>query len=309
MKKSYKSFIIFFIIIILILIFFLKKYNDIVSKDKIDILVSNKIELINNELSYQKKNALSLAILFSKNHNIVQFLKSNNYLGAKQELNDLISTISNYTKVNNIQIQVHTKDLKVFVRSWEDKDTGMNLRSFRHGLVKVKQTQQPFVSNELGKRFNIKAISPIFDNEEYIGSLEVIIDFSSLIKRLKIYGIDILPLLDNQFLDIALYHKNNQKLNQFVVIEKNYDQQFFDLLHHHPELFKTKEFYTELENKIIVHIPFINIDGQNVGILVAGFNKENLQFNYMPNYEYTGMLNHEISYEYQPNKKSHINIK
>ena len=30
------------------------------------------------------------------------------------------------------------KDLEVFTRSWEDKDFGLKLDSFREGLVKVK---------------------------------------------------------------------------------------------------------------------------------------------------------------------------
>ena len=219
MIKTYKNFVIFFLIIIFILLFFLKKYNNIIQQNQIDILVSNNVELIQSEISNQKKYALSLAILFSKNQYIIDNLKNNNPKQLKDELNTLLASISQYTKQQNIQIQVHTKDLKVFVRSWEDKDVGLNLSNFRKGLVKVKQSKQPFVSNELGKRFNIKAISPIFDKEKYIGSLEVIIDYSTIKERLQLAGIDLLPLLDSKFLDIAKYHQNNKKLYNYVIIE------------------------------------------------------------------------------------------
>jgi len=297
MTKTYKSFIIFFITIILILLFFLKKYNDIIKHDQIDILVSKNTELINNELSYQKKHALSLAILFSKNQNIINFLKQKEPEKLKNELNNLINLISNYTKIKNIQIQVHTKELKVFVRSWENKDSGLNLTSFRHGLVKVKKTKQPFVSNELGKRFNIKAISPIFDNKKYIGSIEVIVDYSSLKNRLKLAGIEIIPLLDDNFLDIAQYHKENAKLYNYVVIEKNYNKKLYDILLHNKNILKREKFYYEIEDKIITIISLGNIKGKSVGYLVASFEKSNQKFNYLPNYKYDGEIPNDISFK------------
>lgn len=138
-----------------------------------------------------------MAILFSKNQNIINNLEQNNPKELKKELLVLLDNIKKYTNQTNIQVQIHTKDLKVFVRSWEDKDIGLNLENFRKGLVKVKNTQEPFVSNELGKRFNIKAISPVFNkNEEYIGTIEVIMDYSDLKNRLKYLGIEIIPLLE-----------------------------------------------------------------------------------------------------------------
>lgn len=296
MTKTYKSFTIFFVIVILVLLFFLKKYNDFVNKEKIDILVSQNVELINNELSYQKKHALSLAILFSKNQNIIKYLKNDDRKNMKIELNSLLLMISNYTKFENIQIQVHTKDLEVFIRTWEDKDIGLDLSSFRKGLVKVKNTSQPFVSNELGKRFNIKAISPIIENEEFIGSIEVIVDYSVLKERLKFVGIDILPILNNKYLDIAKYHRNNEKLHDYVLIEKNYNQKLFDLIKHNQNILENKKFYYEIDEKILTLIPLQNVDGELPAFIVASFNKSNQKFNYLPEYEYSGIIIEDSSF-------------
>ena len=190
MSKTNRNFILLFIVVTITLLYFLYKYNKIIHHNQIDILVSNKIEIVQKELSNQKNQALSLAILFSKNEKIINNLEQNKPIDLKKELVKLLNNIKTYTNQNNIQIQIHTKDLNVFVRSWEDKDSGLNLESFRKGLVKVKQTKEPFVSNELGKRFNIKAIAPIFDkDEEYIGTIEVIMDYSDLKNRLKYMGI------------------------------------------------------------------------------------------------------------------------
>ncbi len=309
MAKTYKSFILLFTVFIMTLLFFLKKYNDILNQNRLDMLVSKRVEFINSELSYQKKHALSLAILFAKNQHIIDYFKSDQRQKLKQELNSLIQLISNNTKEQKIQIQVHTKDLKVFVRTWEDKDTGLSLQDFRHGLVKVKTTKQPHVSNELGKRFNIKAIAPIYDKGNYIGSLEVITDYTPLRRRLHIAGIEVLPLLDSKFLKIAKYHQNNQRLYDFVVIDKNYNKKLFDLLKHNKTILEKKKLYHEIGDRIITLIPIGTRKGMSVGYLAAGFEKVYEDFNYLPKYEYSGDMVNSHRYFRAPVEKREVVIK
>ncbi|MDY3205685.1 MAG: cache domain-containing protein [Arcobacter sp.] len=292
MNKTYKNFILLFIIVIITLLYFLNKYNNIIHQNQIDILVSNKVEIVQNELTNQKNQALSLAILFSKNQNIINNLEQNRAKELKDELLKLINNIKTYTNQNSIQVQIHTKDLKVFVRSWEDKDSGLNLESFRKGLVKVKETKEPYVSNELGKRFNIKAISPIFNNnDEYIGTIEVIMDYSDLKNRLKYLGIEIIPLLEKKYLDIAQSYKESLTLGDFVVIQQQYDKKLYDFLSTHKEYLSNEKFYYENKNRIITQIPLGNIDEQSVGVMVICFDKNEQNFNYLPKYEYLGEIN------------------
>jgi len=292
LNKTYKNFILLFIIVIITLLYFLNKYNNIIHQNQIDILVSNKVEIVQNELTNQKNQALSLAILFSKNQNIINNLEQNRAKELKDELLKLINNIKTYTNQNSIQVQIHTKDLKVFVRSWEDKDSGLNLESFRKGLVKVKETKEPYVSNELGKRFNIKAISPIFNNnDEYIGTIEVIMDYSDLKNRLKYLGIEIIPLLEKKYLDIAQSYKESLTLGDFVVIQQQYDKKLYDFLSTHKEYLSNEKFYYENKNRIITQIPLGNIDEQSVGVMVICFDKNEQNFNYLPKYEYLGEIN------------------
>ncbi len=311
MSKSYKSFIFFFIIIIAVLLYFLKMYNEILQKEQTDTLVSKNIEIINNEISYQKKYALSLAILFSKNETIINNLYYNNREKTKQELVNLLDTISDYTSLKNIQVQVHTRQLEVFVRSWEDKDTGMNLESFRKGLVKVKKTLQPYVSNELGKRFNIKAISPVFKEGTYIGSIEIITDYTLLKSRLKPMGIDTMPILNKKFLNIAKYHRDNKPLFDFVVIDDSYDKKLFDLLSHNKEILKMEKSYYSLGQKIVAFIPLGHKGDEVISYLVSMFDKKEQNFNYLPNYEYPGSLpkNGNVSGSFGEKEKREIIIK
>tara|TARA_B100001063_G_scaffold112857_1_gene105332 strand:+ start:2038 stop:2925 length:888 start_codon:yes stop_codon:yes gene_type:complete len=276
----------------MILLFFLNKYNKIIEQNQTDILVSNKIKIVENELLHQKNQALSLSILFSQNQNIVTFLEKNDQKKLKVELVKLLSNIKNYTSIYNIQVQVHTKELEVFVRSWEDEDLGLSLKEFRKGLVKVKETEEPFVSNELGKRFNIKAISPIFDKDkEYIGSIEVIIDYSDLKNRLKYMGIEIIPLLEKKYLKIAQYHKENQLLHEYVVLKEEYDKNFFHILQENKNYISNEFFYYEIKNKIVTQIPLGNMDLESIGKLMIYFDKNEQDYKYLPRYEYLGEIN------------------
>jgi hypothetical protein len=292
MSKTYRNFIFLFIVVFITLLYFLNKYNNIIHQNQIDILVSNKIEIVQNELTHQKNQALSLAILFSKNQNIINNLEQNKPKELKSELLKLLENIKTYTRQNNIQVQIHTEDLKVFVRSWEDKDSGLNLESFRKGLVKVKQTKEPFVSNELGKRFNIKAISPIFNKkDQYIGTIEVIMDYSDLKNRLKYMGIEIIPLLDKKYLQIAQSYEDNTLLENYIVIQEDYDKKLYDFLQGHKEFLSNEKFYYENKNRIITQIPLGNIDNQNVALMMICFDKNEQNFNYLPKYEYSGEIN------------------
>ncbi|MCG3671643.1 cache domain-containing protein [Aliarcobacter butzleri] len=292
MNKTYKNFVFLFVVVISTLLYFLNKYNNIIEQNEIDIFVSNQVELVQQELTNQKNQALSLAILFSKNQNIIDNLEQDKPKELKKEILKLLEIIKTYSNQNNLQVQIHTKDLKVFVRSWEDKDSGLSLESFRKGLVKVKETKEPYVSNELGKRFNIKAIAPIFNKGgEYIGTIEVIMDYSDLKNRLKYMGIDIIALLEKEYLQIAKSHQNSEFLYDYVVIEDEYDKSFFDFLLSNKEYLSNKKFYYENKNKIITQIPLGDVDKQSIGLLMIRFDKDKQKFSYLPRYEYKGDIN------------------
>ncbi|WP_323592299.1 cache domain-containing protein [Aliarcobacter butzleri] len=292
MNKTYKNFIFLFVVVIATLLYFLNKYNNIIEQNEIDIFVSNQVELVQQELTNQKNQALSLAILFSKNQNIIDNLEQDKPKELKKEILKLLEIIKTYSNQNNLQVQIHTKDLKVFVRSWEDKDSGLSLESFRKGLVKVKETKEPYVSNELGKRLNIKAIAPIFNKSgEYIGTIEVIMDYSDLKNRLKYMGIDIIALLEKEYLQIAKSHQNSAFLYDYVVIEDEYDKSFFDFLLSNKEYLSNKKFYYENKNKIITQIPLGDVDKQSIGLLMIRFDKDKQKFSYLPRYEYKGDIN------------------
>lgn len=283
--KTYKKILTIFIVLIFLILYFLNKYNTILNQKEMDIFVSNQIKIVEDEIENQKNQALSLALMFSQNQEIIKNLKNKNSKELKEELLKLLLIIGTYTKLE-LDIQVHTKDLEVFARSWEDKDFLQKLDSFREGLNRVKTTEKPYVSSELGKRFNIKAIAPIFDkNGIFLGSIEVIVDFKDLVLRLKNLGISSAILLENEFLDIAVVYKNSKKIDDFSVIYSsfdNYDSQFIS------NILKANKFFIEQNNKVYSKVVLGNFQGKNSGLLLVSFDKLIKNFVYLPSYNYYG---------------------
>jgi methyl-accepting chemotaxis protein len=112
-------------------------------------------------------------------------IKDRNF--AIETLKKVTENINSGTKFNNIKIHIHTADVKSFVRSWKPEKYGDDLSSFRHSINKVKATKKPIGIIEAGRAgFSFRGLAPILDYDgSYLGSVEFIMGFSSIIKKHK----------------------------------------------------------------------------------------------------------------------------
>jgi len=187
--------------------------------------LENSLKLTKNLLEEEKRYALSLSILISEDKEFLEAYTRGNREATFNIVNQKIDTLKKLQN-SSFEVQVHNQDLHTFIRSWDFSIKDIPLSSFRQGLVKVKATQKPLVSIELGKRLNIKAISPLIKNNQFIGSLEVIIGFEHLENELKQRGLDTYILLHNQYLNIANTLNKNQKNKEYTLVNdmsKNVD--------------------------------------------------------------------------------------
>ncbi len=299
MKKIYFPLITLFATILLLLFVFYNRYSSDLKEQQVNVVISKNIDILYENLSYEKMYAQSLAVMLSKDSTIINALKNSNQKEALNRLSEFLKELKNSTGVDYIDIQVHTKDLKAFARSWDKRNYfGENLSSFRKGLVKVNKLKKSIVSIELGKRLNIKAISPIFSNSKYIGSIEVISSFKGLKEHLKKFDLSILGLLDRKYLNIAIDLKTKPKLGKFVVVEKSFDKGLFRLLKENPKIFKKKRFFYHIDNKIIALLPMKNVGIDDIGLIALMM--PNLKFKQnLPTREYA-----RENREYHFNKSS-----
>jgi len=142
MKKIYFLAIVIFTTVLLVLFVFYNRYSEYYEDEKINSYISKNIDIFNDNLNFEKQYALSLSLFISKNKNIKKALYLNNQSMALQEIDQFLQEIKNATGIDNIDIQVHTKNLEAFARSWDKSDyRGIKLARFRKGLVEIKKVK------------------------------------------------------------------------------------------------------------------------------------------------------------------------
>ena len=87
-----------------------------------------------NQLNAKYDIALTNAITIASNHSVVQSLLENRREIALEGLGELTALYQSSTDYKNVQIHIHTSDIKSFVRSWMSNKFGDDLSSFRHPI-------------------------------------------------------------------------------------------------------------------------------------------------------------------------------
>jgi hypothetical protein len=192
--------------------------------------LDNALYLTRNLLEEEQQHALSLSLLLSQDKPFLEAFFKND---RKRVFDIIHQKIASLKKLQgyDFEVQVHDKNLHTYLRSWDYSVKDVPLASFRKGLVLVKKYQKPLVSIEVGKRLNIKAISPIIKNGSFEGSIEVIENFGHLRKRLAEHGYAFFILLDKKYLPIATTLRHHPLIfNKYVLVNNMYDRHSFESL-------------------------------------------------------------------------------
>jgi len=156
--------------------------------------------------------SLTNALLLSKNKTLLKALVDSNRSLALQETQLYMKAFRDYTKFKNIKIHIHDASIHSFLRSWKPNKYGDDLSSFRKTIVAVKKEKKPFAAIEVGKAGpTIRGLAPMFYKNEYIGSVELMQGFNSIIKNAKKrLGASMLILLSPDVESIASFYKEKK---------------------------------------------------------------------------------------------------
>jgi hypothetical protein len=267
-KSNQYLVVIFFTTLIFMFFIFYLLHNINHNKELINRLENTLFfskEMLNNQQQY----ALSLSILLSQDQEIIQsFLVQD----VTQSFNIVNRKIKHLKKLQNIdfEVQIHNKNLSTYLRNWDISKRNIPLESFRKGVVKVHKDKRPHTSIEVGKRLNIKAISPIFNDNEFIGSLEVIIGFENLTHAFKQKGYELFVLMHKDFLSIATKLKNNPIIDDFVVVNNN-NQFMLDGI----SLHDLQDYgYISNEQYAFSYFSYYDLNNNKIGYIFSGFPNE-----------------------------------
>lgn len=239
--------------------------------------LNNALLLTKNMLEEEQRHVMSLSLLLAEDKTLLKNYEENNRKQVFTTINEKIyslETLQGY----HFEVQVHDKNLHTYLRSWDYNITDVPLASFREGLVMVKKSKKPMVSIELGKRLNIKAISPILREDEFIGSIEVIEGFEHLQEKLSEQGYDFFILLDKKYLTITTSLKYHPVLQEkYVLVNDTYNKNSYDRL----EKATLADFgnygYFSLSGYAYGYFEITNYHNEKLGYCIVG-KKKNVSF-------------------------------
>ncbi len=245
-------------------------------KDSLDLATDKALLFLRANLEKEKQYAISLAIALASNQGLKESLIYENDEGAYKLLLSTIENLKRYAS-SKINVQVITNDLFVFTRSWDNTYSGMPLDDFREDLIDLVKNKKPKVSIEVGYLLSIRAVVPIFEQNEFLGSLEVIILFEDLVEKFRNSGIELFVLMDEDRLSKALLMSNNPTINEFVIVNRNYNNLLLDDLKNinFDELINSR--VSTYKNSVYIYEPMFNSLGQKIGAFVMGIKKNELK--------------------------------
>jgi methyl-accepting chemotaxis protein len=226
---------------------------------------------IDKGMNAKRVISVTNAINISENDGIKEALKNDDKQKALQIINGIGEKFAQGTKFKKISVHIHTADVKSFLRSWKPQKNGDDLSSFRNTINEVKKSGKPLEAIEIGRAgMSFRGIAPIFDGEKYIGSVEYLDSFDSLIKGAKKdIQTEILVMMNQDYLNVATGLKDMPKIGPCVLAQKMEltnktllsDLQQVDI--------KSINGYKVTKNFFVTTFALEDFEGKKVGYLVA----------------------------------------
>ncbi len=278
MSIAKKIFYPMFLLFIFLIIFLIINYYTSSSRVTSDIYknsLKNYKSFFTKE--YQKKRDIGLtnAILLSQNEFVVLGLKNRDRDFAVNGLKKLISLYKERTSLKNIKIHIHDANVHSFLRVWKPNKHGDDLSGFRKTIVKVKETKEPLVAVELGRAgLVLRGVAPVIENGEYLGSVEFMQGFNSVVKDGKKENLDVLIVMKKRYLKIATLLEKAKSIDKYAlaVRENTANLDFFNQLQN-VDITKTDSILMS-KDYVFVSLPIKDFNGNIVAYTLVGQNKK-----------------------------------
>ncbi|CAM3906424.1 methyl-accepting chemotaxis protein [Arcobacter cloacae] len=251
-KKFTLTNVIVTLLVLVIGYFILNKYKNDLATEVHENVISKLNSLSSLKLEGKFEAGISNAISISNDSSIKEALATNDRELAIKTLANLSKSMKESTPFQNIQIHLHTKDNKSFLRSWQPTKFGDDLSSFRASVVKVNGEKIAVNGFEVGNAgLGIRSVVPIFDeNKNHVGSLEFMQGVNSVASSFDAEKKAFLLLMDKSLATSEV--KEEDTLNKYLISQKFINKDFledakkinFDKLLNDKYLITNKYFYT-----------------------------------------------------------------
>lgn len=265
-KKDLIKTLFFIIVSCMLLLWVFNNYIKIEEKEKNEQKMNVYLTELLTVINKYEDIALTISTLLSKDKNVINCLKTNQISECYKHLLKAKKSLLVTDVFEDMKFHLHTKDLKSLSRLWTIQNEMDSLVSFRHTLKDVKEKKKSISAIEIG-RFSMlmRGISPVLSDEEYLGSIEAIVDFEPIIRYFEEKNVRLYVLMDKKYMHIASKKVFNQEriLDKYVVLnEKIKDLSFLN------DLNLNNTSYKKVDNYSLVYTPIIDYNKEIVGYFV-----------------------------------------
>jgi len=227
--------------------------------------------MIKERIKSKMDVGISNAVTISKNTDIITALELFDRDLAKLALSGISDAMRENTSLSNIKIHIHDKDVKSYLRGWKVDKYGDDLSSFRKTILEVKKTEKALAAVEVGRAgLVLRGLAPIFNiDKEYIGSIEFIQGYNSVVKDFENDKEFLLVLMDEKYKRGDALSAEN-KIGKYYLSQKIVNKDFknsvssinLDTLVKNGYLTDSKYYYASF--------PIKDLEGNTVGMYVLG---------------------------------------
>jgi C4-dicarboxylate-specific signal transduction histidine kinase len=245
----------------------IKQQFETIENEKYTIVSQSLKERVKNLISDKQSSTLAIALTLSQNSNIVEAVKAETF-------NDLVfkkisEDLKKLTDYKNVWIQfIDTKGTSLY-RSWTDQK-GDNLYDIRADLRELIATKQLKSSISVGIfSMTFKSMVPIFDNNKFVGVIEIITHFNSISKKLELDKLDSIVLADKKFEKQLTHNVTKQFIDGYYLANLENKPNYVTLLKQIGiENLLNMSDYNIVNDVLITYEKIKGVDGETLGYFV-----------------------------------------
>lgn len=229
---------------------------------------------INDRMGAKFDVGVTNALAIANDSNIAKALREDDRELAIATIKGVGNRYKDETSFKNIKIHIHDKDVKAYLRDWEPEKFGDDLSSFRHTIKKVKESKKSLYAIEVGNAgLTIRGISPIIQNGVYLGSIEFMQAFESVVKQFMAQKENLLVLMDDKLVGLAKLADTTRKVSSFVLSQKTVDDKFFNSAKNIDIAKLLSSGYLVDDNYFYTYSNIKDFEGKSIGLYLLGANR------------------------------------
>jgi signal transduction histidine kinase len=229
-KINNSLYIILFVLFIFIIFAIVKLVHSVhnIEEDILNTQAQTNSKKLTTLIKNQQDSTLAIALVLSNNRSIHELLLNQKPLDST--VSNIAKLLHSNTQYSSAWIHIINKKGISLYRSWTSKK-GDNISSIRKDLIKMQENPQIMNTISTGMYdMTFKSMVPIFKDDTFIGSIEIITKFNSIAQKIRNDNIEPIILVDKSYKKQLTKPFSNRFVEDYYVVNTNANEALLDFI-------------------------------------------------------------------------------